>query len=415
MSWLQIGARLLKNSSRATTERTILGDEVSYDFLMGVNVQIRRNGKAQLRVTHRLLPKPFFFTFDDAPQAQAYGAQLHALLQKGVVPAELLAHTPDARADNPALLEMVRAYTKGFPVTDSDAALLQSMSMELVGVRWRALTYRWVDEYVASLKRAPRRLAPGSIRKRVGVLARVVDYWLRVSGHEGANPFRLLPRGYSVYSAQDEAQGVARHDAARDRRLTPQEVQRIDEVLAGAKRDDRQRAWGADEQFTLLYRMLVLQGLRLREAVTARVEDVDFSAGVMTVRGSKGARGRVKPRQMPLHPDFAPMLAKWCEGRGAGLVFDFWPGDDAASLRRACNAVSARLATLFAYAGAPDVRGHDLRHEACCRWMGMRDAAGGWLFSEIEICRMFGWTDPKIMMRYASVRGADLAARLRQG
>ena len=45
----------------------------------------------------------------------------------------------------------------------------------------------------------------------------------------------------------------------------------------------------------------------------------------------------------------------------------------------------------------------------------MRDAEGGWLFSEMEICRMFGWTDPKIMMRYASVRGADLAARLRQG
>ena len=44
--------------------------------------------------------------------------------------------------------------------------------------------------------------------------------------------------------------------------------------------------------------------------------------------------------------------------------------------------------------------------------MELRDPRGGWAFSEIEICRIMGWTDTKMIMRYASIRGEDLAARM---
>ena len=147
------------------------------------------------------------------------------------------------------------------------------------------------------------------------------------------------------------------------------------------------------------------------------LEGHDFllvAAGVWAIRGSKGHRGRERQRSMPIHPALAGELRAWCEGRDAtGLLFDYWRGDDAAALRRACNAASGRFATLFAYAGAEGLREHDLRHEACCRWLAMRDARGAWLFSEVEVCRMFGWSDTRIMLRYASIRGSDLAARLR--
>lgn len=67
---------------------------------MAVNVQIRANGRAQLRVTHKLLPRPFFFTFDTEPEARGYGDQLQALLDRGVVPAELLAPEAKAQGEN---------------------------------------------------------------------------------------------------------------------------------------------------------------------------------------------------------------------------------------------------------------------------------------------------------------------------
>lgn len=379
---------------------------------MAVNVQIRANGRAQLRVTHKLLPRPFFFTFDTEPEARGYGDQLQALLDRGVVPAELLAPEAKAQGENPTLVEMISRYCKGFPVTASDSELLTTITSEVLGVRWSHLNYRWVDDYVAGLKRPPLNRAPGTIRKRVGVLARVVDYYLRTSGMTAAaNPFKLLPRGYSSYGPQDAEQGSkVRHDVHRDRRMAPEEAARVDDALAGVKRPDRERPWGPDAQFEMLYRLLVNQGLRLREAVVAQVADIDHAAGIINIRGSKGARGRVKMRVMPIHPDLRGPLRAWCAGR-VGRLFDYWDGDPD-RLRRVGGNLSARFRTLFDYVDAPDFKEHDLRHEACCRWMVLRDARRGWAFSELEICRMFGWSDPKIMMRYASLRGSDLAARL---
>lgn len=376
---------------------------------MPVNIQTRPSGRSQLRVTHRLLPRPFFATFDTAAEAQTYGTALHQMLDQGVVPVELQLPAERAARENPALIELIRAYSKGFPLTDSDSALLDTLVKELLGVRMSHITAHWVDKFVADCKRK-RHLAPGTIRKRVGVLARVVDWHLRQTGAAQANPFRLLPRGYSVYSREDAAVVPAKRDVARDRRLAPDEAARIDAVLAGHKRDGRERAWGPDPQFEMIYRLIVWQGLRLKEAYTARVEDVDLKARVLHVRGSKGHRGEARPRVVPIRPEVLPALQAWCKGR-VGLLFDYWDGTPEGA-RRAGAALSARFRTLFDYAGVPDFKEHDLRHEATCRWMSLRDKAGRWAFSEIEICRMMGWADPKIMMRYASLRGEDLAARL---
>ena len=46
----------------------------------------------------------------------------------------------------------------------------------------------------------------------------------------------------------------------------------------------------------------------------------------------------------------------------------------------------------------PDFREHDLRHEATCRWVELRNATG-WVFSEIEVCRIMGWSDTRMMLR----------------
>lgn len=377
---------------------------------MAVNVQ-QRGARFQLRVKHALLLKPFFFTFDTEAEARAYGAQLEALLARGIVPSELLA-APE-RKDDPLVLEVIRAYSKAAHVAPSDNEVLDVLAKETPGLRVSGITFAWCDEYVRALKRK-RNLAPGTIRKRVGSLARVIDWHIRQTTPQGAQPqpnaLRLLPRGYSAYTPDDVASGVKlKRDVVRNRRLSPEEYARIVQALAGERRDGRQRALEDDPAFTLLFDLIVDTGLRLFEAYRLRVASIDFAQGVINVEGSKGHHGAIKPRVVPLKPALREKLRACCDGR-VGLVFPFWDGSPE-DKDKASGRLTARFRVLFDYAQVPDFTEHDLRHEATCRWVELRNASG-WVFSEIEVCRIMGWSDPRMMLRYASLRGSDLASRL---
>lgn len=397
---------------------------------MSINVQ-RRELKHQLRVKHKLLHRPFFFTFDSDTEAWSYGRQLQALLDRGVVPAELLTAAP--RGENPLLIEMIRAYIKGAPVTASDEALLGWMLEELAGVRLADATFAWVDGYVRKLK-LERNLSPSTIRKRIGAMARVTDWHLRrVTPPDQVppvNPFRLLPVGYSNYSRAEAAELeernaaaakagqevkplVAKQDQERDLRLTPEQDGDVRAALAGVKRPDRERALEVDPEFTLLYKLILDTGLRLREAYRLRVDQVDLARRLIDVEGTKGHRGKLKPRQVPLKAELHAELTAWLKGRIGRVFPTLWDGsNDPKDLARTTSRLSVRFGTLFRYAGVDGFTEHDLRHEATCRWVLLRNKAGGWVFGDIEICRIMGWADPKMMLRYASLRGEDLAARL---
>ena len=78
----------------------------------------------------------------------------------------------------------------------------------------------------------------------------------------------------------------------------------------------------------------------------------------------------------------------------------------------ATSRLSARFRVLFDYTKVSNMTEHALRHEATCRWVLMRQPSGGWVFSDVEICRIMGWSSTVMMLTYASLRGEDLAARL---
>lgn len=160
----------------------------------------------------------------------------------------------------------------------------------------------------------------------------------------------------------------------------------------------------------LLFDLIVNTGLRLSEAFRLRVDQYDAQRGVINVEGTKGERGRIKPRVVPLVPALRPVLADWCKAR-VGLIFPFWNGDPEET-KRASARLTHRFKVLFDYAQVPDCTEHDLRHEATCRWVTMRDKAGRWMWSEVEVCKIMGWTDTKMFLRYASLRGEDLADRM---
>lgn len=362
---------------------------------------------------HKLLPRPFFHTFDTEQEARDYAAQLEALLARGIVPQELLERP--GKVNDPLVIELIREYSKTQPVAPSDAEVLDVLLVETAGLRMSGVTFQWADDYVRHLKHDPKKhLAPSTIRKRVGSLARVIDWHLRritaPGGHMPANPLRLLPTGYSAYSEQDKAKVEPVRDQARDRRLLPAEDARVRQALAGVKREDRERALVPDPALELLYSLIVDTGLRLSEAYKLRTDQIDLVSNVIRVEGSKGHRGVIKPRVVPLKKHLRPLLALWCRGR-VGLLFPYWDGSTE-GMRQASGRLSQRFRVLFDYAQVPAFTELDLRHEACCRWIELRQPGGGWIFSEVEICRIMGWSDMRMMLRYASLRGEDLSARL---
>lgn len=369
-----------------------------------------RGGKFQLRVKNKLLDSPYFYTFDTYEEAEAYGRQLEALLEKGVVPAHLL------KKDSPKssrLVDVIDRYLVTAPVAPSDFEVLAVVSKEVVGVGTEDLTYKWVQGWVRKLKLV-QNLAPGTIRKRVESLARVMDWYLLETAHtKVGNPLRMLPRGYSTYSEYEQGilkEGqVAKTDVERNRRLLPGEYERIVDALRGVKREDRQRALGVDPHFQLMFVMVVETGMRLVEMVRLRWDQVDFDSKVVRVEGSKGHRGKAKPRVVPIK---GSLLANLEHLRGTeGRVFPFWDGTKE-DLRKASKRMTVRFGKLFEYAELKDITEHDLRHEAACRWFELRGDDGNWKFSDVEVCKIMGWSDYSMILRYASIRGEDLSKRL---
>jgi integrase len=378
-------------------------------------VRKTRAGRWELRVRHRLLPRDFYASFDTEDEAREYGGRLEALLAKGIVVPELF---PNRAGADPMLSVVIRDYTAGAVLPPARAELLDVLRGELDDVRLSAVSYRWAEGWVASMKRK-QRLAPGTIRKRVSALAIALDAYHRRAEKEWANPLRMLPRGYSTYTEADALElakkGEApKVDVSRDRRLGADEEQRIRAALAGEKRPDRERALDLPhgDALAMLFDLVLETGMRLREAYSLRVDQVDLERSTINVQGSKAKVGSSKPRQVPIKPTLRPRLAAYLQDR-VGLIFPFWNGDPE-DLRRATSNLSRAFGRLFEYAQCPDLTEHDLRHEACCRWLVLRNSRGGWMFSDIEICKIMGWTDPKMMLRYASLRGSDLAARFNE-
>lgn len=367
----------------------------------------QRGERWQIRVKHRLLPKPYFGTFPTEGEARAYAQKFESMLDRGIVPMELADN--DKRGSDPLLSRVLEAYMDSGAVAPTDMPTMALLSEKVGAHRLSAVSASWADNWVADMKTGDRPLAPGTIRKRVGALARAIDaHWrATVKGAPPGNPLRFMPRGYSQY---DAASPGARADESRDRRMLLDELVAVRSALAGTRNPERERPLTHDSAFALLFELILQTGLRLSEAYGLKVSQVDLSSWVLRVDGSKGERGKRKPRVVPLMPALRVPLRDWCADR-TGLVFPFWTGlpEDK---RNVTNRLSARFATLFDYAGVPDFTEHDLRHEATCRWIELRGRDGRWVFSETEVCRIMGWSDTKMMLRYASLRGEDLSSRL---
>lgn len=389
-------------------------------------------GRFELCVRNKLLPRPFYRTFDLEAEAIAFGQQLDALLAAGVVPADLM--TPVATTPQERLRYVLTAWINSGHPASTDVPVLELLVGEVGDVKISQVTYQWAESWVQSLK-IERNFAPGTIRKRVGSLSRALDWWLRK--HPDAlvgNPLKLLPRGAASYSERDaelltklaanagpnDKPKVVKQDVVRDRRLQPGELERILAVLDGHKREDRERPLDLRHQAALraLFLLIYNTGMRLREAYTLTRGQIDLARRSIRVRSSKQWRGRVKFRDVPMRRELHQVLQDYLATLPTdpdALAFPWWNG---VRTNDEMDRVSSRLATqfgrIFDYANCDGLTEHDLRHEATCRWYELRDPnTGAWIFREAEIDRIMGWAPGSRMgARYASFRAEDLASRI---
>ena len=368
-----------------------------------------------------------YFTFDTEAEANEYAEQWRAMKQAGLPPpAEML--EPSTGHALPMLGVVIRAYANSGLAAPSAASPLGSLMAEVGGVRMDDATYTWLTAYIQRLK-TPREgkinLSPSSIRHRVQALGRSIDEWLRHNPKAVyQNPVKLLPRGYSSYSEVDRKMAEARggqgkEDVQRDRRLHPGEEARIVHVLSGHRREDRERALelrGGNAMLTM-FLVIVNSGLRLREAYTLRRGQIDMEGKVLRVQSTKQWRGRVAFRDVPMRPEVHQALATYLATKPSMLpaawLFPFMDEVPDMTLKKCSQRLSDRFRIAFEYAGIEGLVEHDLRHEATCRWLELKDATGNWMFRLEELNRIMGWKPGSTMAsRYASFRATDLAQRL---
>ena len=246
-------------------------------------------------------------------------------------------------------------------------------------------------------------LAPNTIRHRHGALARCLDWVCRKHPEVlQANPLRQLKRGFATYTSEDskhvrEAGGETRSDVERNRRLDDDEEERILVVLA------------ALPEAHMLFVLALETAMRMRECYTLGVDQVNLAQKTIHLERTKNGDGR----EVPMSSTIYKILNRYVKANAAaiatrdGRLFSFWSGDSkVVALDATTVDVSLLFRGIFQSARVENFRFHDLRHEATCRLYEKTT------LSDVLIARITGHRDVRMLRRYASLRGSDLAARL---
>jgi integrase len=353
-----------------------------------------------------LLPKPLYLSFADEAEGDEYVRRVEALLDRGVVPEEF----GKKREVQTSLRDGVRRYLSEQHTAPDDAGLLQIVLSRLpIGMPLADITFTWATGWVTALKRE-QNLAPSTLRKHVGALARALD-WLAGHGSIPFNPLRSLAKGYASYTPDDVAalaaiEGKEKGDTERDRRLEKGEDERIREILSGSKPKGRQRALELRhaDKLALLYDAAVESCMRLSEMFTLEVYQVNIEKRTVFLEKTKNG----SKRQVPMSSVLLKLMKVAVKGREPHeLLFPWWNGDTNRKVVKAASTLLSRqFARIFEAAGCEDLHFHDLRHEATSRLYERTK------LTDLQIMKITGHSSLKQLARYANLRGSNLAARL---
>jgi integrase len=365
----------------------------------------RANGWEYVFKRSGLLEKPIYVTFTNEAEGDAFALRLDKLLDRGIVPTE---YQRPGRMKS--IIELVRAYEAEAHPSSKDVGQLGTIIGSRGSTPLVSINAAWVDDWVTELKRVEN-LAPATIRAKVGALGRCADWGIRkgfvlLPDH----PFRTLPDGYAQYTKADVAiTGSARTDVERDRRLEGGEGEQIMTVIAGGvlARTQRPLALMHTPALRLLLMLALESAMRLREMYTLTMDQVDIAKSTIFLDKTKNGDKRQVPlssvAKIEIEIYFNVRDAQRCGNR----VFPWWNGDASErALAKLSDYLSKLFKGIFEQAGATGLNFHDLRHEATSR-LFERTA-----LSETQIMKITGHRSHRMMMRYANLRGSDLASKL---
>jgi integrase len=354
-----------------------------------------------------LLERPLYQTFLTEAEGDAYCARIEALLDKGIIPAE---YQVTNRVTTVAVL--VREYERDAHPSAKDVQVMAGVLKARGADPLLRINAAWVDAWITEMKRVDKS-APATIRSKVGALARATDWGMRkglltLPDH----PFRSLPDGYAQYTKTDEAlAGVKRVDVERDRRLEPGEYERIMATLAVGVLPRKQRPLVLEHTPAMrcLFVLAVESAMRLREMYTLTLDQVALPKRTAFLDKTKNG----DKRQVPLSTVAVAALTDYLAvrvlpaGHPADLVFPWWDGSlNPKYLAKMSDELSKLFKSVFETAGCSGLLFHDLRHEAVSRLFEKTT------LSETQIMKISGHKSQRMLMRYANLRGSDLADRL---
>lgn len=354
-----------------------------------------------------VLDKPLYLTFDSEAEGDEYAKRLEALLDRGIVPTEHQAAERVATVN-----DLVRMFLRDAAVKEKDRAVLDTVCKRKGSARVTEINANWVDNWITDMKRVEK-LAPATIRAKVGALARCCDWGMRkglvmMPDH----PLRTLPDGYAQYTELDTAlAGEKREDVERDRRLEPGEYEKIEAVIDGGVLPRKQRPYHLEHRHALKCMMTLglESAMRMREMYTLTLAQVDLPRRTVFLDKTKNG----SKRQVPLSSVARATIQEYLEVRAIPdghlqvALFPWWAGSTATKdLAAVSDFLSKLYIGIFETAGCDDLKFHDMRHEATSRLFERTQ------LSETEIMKITGHKSHRMMMRYANLRASNLADKL---
>lgn len=364
----------------------------------------RANGWEYVFKRAGVLDKPLYLTFKTEEEGDAFAARLEALLDRGIVPTE---YVQAARVLT--ISDLVREYLRDAHPKPKDVAALGTIDKARGKEHLASINSGWVDDWIAEMKRVDR-LAPATIRAKVGALARCTDWGMR-KGHlvMPDHPLRTLPDGYAQYTKADAAfAGEARVDVERDRRLEPGELEKILGVIEVGLLPRKQRPLQLEHRPALrcMLTLAIESAMRLREMYTLTLGQVDLARRTVFLERTKNG----SKRQVPLSSTARATIQEYLKvraipgGHPQDALFPWGDGSmEGGALSAASDYLSKLYIGIFETAGCVDLKFHDLRHEATSRLFERTQ------LSETQIMKITGHKSHRMMMRYANLRGSDLA------
>lgn len=216
--------------------------------------------------------------------------------------------------------------------------------------------------------------AASTVRNNLNTLSAVFEWLIHERGIQTSNP---------IASLRKRKRGIPQPGAGRERRLRPGEEERIWSQLTGETWQNRQ--WRA------LFPVLLDTGMRAGEALSICAGWVRAEPGFVTIPQTKNG----ERRDVALSDRAHECLLQQAEGEP----------DDARVFRFTKNSCEHEWQKIRLAAGCPDLRIHDLRHEALSR-MAARGA------DLKTLMRQSGHKTVAVLMRYLNPTKEEQRARL---